>query len=146
MDKETYQATPKTIRIRELRFRVTRKGFRTRALVVATTLLDAGRYRKEDIAELYHHRRRVELDIRDIKQTLKMDVLRGKTPEMLRREVWAHLLACNLVRQVMAQAARQQGFRARHLSFAGAKQTLDASGWCCKPVRANGGGAWSRSC
>jgi hypothetical protein len=126
MDKETYPATPKTIKVREMRFPVQRKGYRTREIVVATTLLDAKQYRKDEIAELYHHRWRVELDIRDIKQTLKMDVLRGKTPEMLRREIWAHLLAYNLVRQVMAQAARQKGLSPRQISFAGAKQTLDA--------------------
>jgi Transposase DDE domain len=126
MDKDTYHNTPKTIKVREIRFRVERAGYRTREVVVATTLLDAQRYSKDDIAELYHHRWRVELDIRDIKQTLKMDLLRGKTPEMLRREIWAHLLAYNLVRQVMAQAARQRGLSPRQISFAGAKQTLDA--------------------
>src|SRR5262249_12174701 len=122
MDKETYQATPKTIKVREVRFRVERKGHRTREIIVATTLLDAERFGKDDIAELYHHRWRVELDIRDIKQTLKMGILRGKTPQMLRREIWAHLLAYNLVRQVMAQAARQKGLSPRGISFAGAKQ------------------------
>lgn len=126
MDKQTYHATPKTMEIREVRFRVSRPGYRTREAVVATTLLDAGQYSKDEIAELYGHRWRVELDIRDVKQTLKMDVLRGKTPEMLRREVWAHLLAYNLVRQVMAQAARQKGLSPRDISFAGAKQTVDA--------------------
>jgi hypothetical protein len=126
MDKETYRATPKTIEIREVRFRVDKRGYRSREIVVATTLLDGEQYSKEDIAELYGHRWRVELNIRDIKQTLKMDVLRGKTPEMLRREIWAHLLAYNLVRQVMAQAAIQKGLSPRGISFAGAKQTMDA--------------------
>ena len=126
MDKETYHATPKTIEIREIRFRVSRPGYRAREIIVATTLLDAERYGKDDLAELYGHRWRVELDIRDVKQTLKMDVLRGKTPEMLRREIWAHLLAYNLVRQVMAQAAKQKGLSPRGISFAGAKQTMGA--------------------
>ena len=126
MDKQTYQAMPETLQVRELRFSVQQKGYRVRQVIVATTLLDARRYSKDDLAQLYHHRWRVELDIRDIKQTLKMDVLRGKTPEMLRREIWAHLLAYNLVRQVMAQAARQKGLSPRQISFAGAKQTLDA--------------------
>lgn len=126
MDKQTYRAVPKSMKIREIRFRVDRRGYRTRTILVATTLVDAQHYSKDDLAELYHHRWRIELDIRDIKQTLKMDVLRGKTPEMLRREIWAHLLAYNLARQVMAQAASQQGLSPRQLSFAGAKQTLDA--------------------
>jgi hypothetical protein len=114
------------MKVREIRFRVSQRGYRTREIIVATTLLDAKQYSKDDIAELYHQRWRVELDIRDIKQTLKMDILRGKTPEMLRREIWAHLLAYNLIRQVMAQAARQKGLSPRQISFAGAKQTLDA--------------------
>jgi hypothetical protein len=90
MDKPTYHATPKALTVREVRFRVDRPGYRTREAVVATTLADAAAYPREDIAELYHHRWRVELSIRDIKQTLGMDVLRGKTPEMLRREIWCH--------------------------------------------------------
>lgn len=141
MSKETYQATPKTLRIREVRFRVDRRGYRTKEIIVATTLLDAAAYSEGDISELYGHRWRVELDIRDIKQTLKMDVLRGKTPEMLRREIWAHLLAYNLVRQVMAQAALAKGISPRTVSFAGAKQMLDAFRVA---LQAGAGGLWSR--
>jgi len=128
MDKETYRDAPKTMEIRETRSRVSRPGYRTREVIVATTLLDAERYGKGDLAELYGHRWRVELDIRDVKQTLKMDVLRGKTPQTLRREIWSHLLAYNLARQVMAQAAREKGLSPRGISFAGAKQTMDAFG------------------
>jgi hypothetical protein len=126
MDKPMYHATPKTLTVREVRFQVDRPGYRTREIVVATTLSDAITYTREDLAELYHHRWRVELSIRDIKQTLGMDVLRGKTPEMLRREIWAHLLAYNLVRQVIAQAARERDVSPRRISFAGAQQTLEA--------------------
>jgi hypothetical protein len=126
MDRATYLATPKTMEVREARFRVNRAGYRSREIIVATTLLDAEAYGKEDLADLYGHRWRVELDIRDIKQTMKMDVLRGKTPEMLKREIWAHLLAYNLTRQVMAQGAMGAGLSPRQVSFAGAKQTLDA--------------------
>jgi hypothetical protein len=126
MDHPTYHATPKTLTVREVRFRVDRPGYRTREIVVATTLSDTTAYTRDDLAELYHHRWRVELSIRDIKQTLGMEVLRGKTPEMLRREIWAHLLAYNLVRQVIAQAARERDVSPRRISFAGAQQTLDA--------------------
>jgi DDE family transposase len=126
MDRETYLAVPKQLEVREVRFRVDRPGYRSREILVATTLLDAGQYSKDDLAELYGHRWRVELDIRDVKQTLKMDVLRGRTPEMLRREIWAHLLAYNLTRQVAAQAALRAGLPPRRVSFAGAKQALDA--------------------
>ena len=126
MDTSMYHATPKILTVREVRFRVDRPGYRTREIVVATTISDATTYTRADLAELYHHRWRVELSIRDIKQTLGMDVLRGKTPEMLRREIWAHLLAYNLVRQVIAQAAREREVSPRGISFAGARQTLEA--------------------
>jgi hypothetical protein len=139
MDRQTYLATPKTMEVREVRFRVDRPGYRSREVVVATTLLDAKVYSKAGLAELYGHRWRVELDIRDIKQTLKMDVLRGKTPEMLRRETWAHLLAYNLTRQVMAQAALRAGLSPRQVSFAGAKQTLDAFRSASRGGEADGG-------
>ena len=71
----------------------------------------------------------MELDIRAIKQTLKMDILSCKTPEMVRKEVWAHLLAYNLARKVLAQAALVGEVTPRQLSFAGAVQTLNAFRW-----------------
>lgn len=126
MDKPTYHATPKTLRVREVRFRVDRAGYRTREILVATTLSDAVAYTREDVAELYHDRWRVERSIRDIKRTLGMDVLRGKTPGMLRREIWCHLLAYNRVRQGIAQAACVRTRSPRRISVAGAKQLLDA--------------------
>ena len=126
MDKPTYHATPKTLAVREVRFRVDRPGYRTREIIAATTLMDATKYTREEIAELYHDRWRVELSIREVKQTLGMGVRRGKTPEMLRREIWCHLLAYNLVRQVIAQSARAREVSPRGIRFAGAMQTLDA--------------------
>jgi hypothetical protein len=68
----------------------------------------------------------VELDLRSIKQTMNMSVLRCKTPEMVRKEIWMHLLAYNLVRTVMAEAAARAGIEAREVSFAGAVQTINA--------------------
>src|SRR5918995_5775954 len=66
-----------------------------------------------------------KMDIRSLKQTLKMDVLRCKTPEMIRKEIWAHLLAANLIRGVMAEAARRHGVLPRQLSFQGARQMIE---------------------
>ena len=57
---------------------------------------------------------------------MQMGELRGKTPEMVRKEVWAHVLAYNLIRTVMAQAAARQAVVPRSVSFTGAMQTLDA--------------------
>lgn len=129
MDEETYASFPATLTVREVHFVVTWPGYRSKEIVVATTLLDARVYAKEDIAELYHHRWHVELDIRAIKQTLHMDILSCKTPEMVRKEIWAHLLAYNLIRKVMAQAAMAAKTTPRHLSFAGAVQTVSAFRW-----------------
>lgn len=129
MDEQTYAAIPDMLKIREIRFNVATPGCRTEEIVVATTLLDAETYSKADVADLYHRRWHVELDIRAIKQTLKMDVLTCQTPEMVRKEIWMHLLAYNLVRAGIAQAALQQGKMPRQLSFAGAQQTLNAFRW-----------------
>jgi Transposase DDE domain len=126
MDLETYATVPETVTIRELRVRVTQRGFRTRALIVMTTLLDAGEFSHDELATLYRARWHAELDIRALKQTLKMDVLRCKTPEMVRKEIWAHLLVANLIRGVMAEAARLHGVLPRELSFQGARQTMEA--------------------
>ncbi len=75
MDAQQYAALPDTLTVRELRFRVTHKGYRSKEIVVATTLCDAVDYSKEELADLYQQRWHVELDIRAIKQTLKMDQL-----------------------------------------------------------------------
>jgi hypothetical protein len=129
MDEDTYAAIPNTLKIREIRFNVTEPGYRTEEIVVATTLLDVETYSKADITDLYYYRWHVELDIRAIKATLKMDVLTCQTPEMVRKEIWMHLLAYNLVRAGIAQAAMQRGKTPRQVSFAGAQQTMNAFRW-----------------
>ena len=101
-------------------------GFRIRTLVVATTLLDANQFTKDDIAQLYRMRWNAELDLRSLKRTLQMDVLRCKTPELVRKEIWTHILAYNLIRTIMAQAATKHGIEPRTISFKGAIQTLEA--------------------
>jgi len=105
IDRATYDALPGSLTVRETRVRVEQPGFRTTSLVVATTLLDAEAFTAADLADLYRARWNAELDLRSLKRTMQMDVLRCKTPELVRKEVWAHVLAYNLVRAVMAQAA-----------------------------------------
>jgi hypothetical protein len=129
LDAPQYAALPDTLTVRELRFRMAQKGCRCKEIVVATTLCDAEIYTKEMVADLYHQRWHVELDIRSIKQTMKMDQLSCKTPAMVRREFWVHLLGYNLVRQVMAEAAWCKGLCPRQLSFAGALQILEQCRW-----------------
>ena len=120
--QEDYDLLPETLTVRELRYRVQTPGFRTREVTLATTLLDGEIYSAETLAELYFRRWEVEVDFRHIKTTLQMDVLRGQAPAMVRKEVYAHMLAYNLIRSVMWKAARADGQRARQLSFKGTVQ------------------------
>jgi hypothetical protein len=126
MTREEFAALPRELVMRELRVRVARRGFRTRSFVVVTTLLDPEAFPPAELADVYRWRSNAELDIRSIKQTMKMDVLRCKTPEMVLKEIWAHLLGYNLVRGVMAEAARRHGVSPRRLSFQGARQVIEA--------------------
>ena len=116
---------PDFLAVRELRFRVAQAGFRSREIIVVTTLLDPVEYPKEALAELYRARWNQELDLRSIKTTMQMDVCRCKTPDLVRKEVWTHLLAYNLIRTVMAQAAEKYDLQPRSISFKGTMQTLE---------------------
>ena len=124
MEPEVYAAVPATLTIREMRIQVNRPGYRVRTLVVATTLCDADRYRKDDVMDLYHERWHVELDIRAIKVSLGMEALRCLTPFMIEKELWAYWLGYNLVRKVSCQAALEQGLHPRQISFTASKQAL----------------------
>ncbi len=126
MSAKQYAPLPETMLMRELSFRLVRKGYRTRTIVIATTLLDAQLYPLAEIAKLYHLRWDVEINLRSLKTMMNMDVLRGHTPDMVRKEIWAHLLAYNLIRTVIAQAAARHGKDPRQLSFTRAMRTLEA--------------------
>ena len=78
-------------------------GFRSKSIVVVTTFLDPLEMTKEDLAFLYRARWNNELDLRSIKITLQMDEMRCKTPELVRKEIWTHILAYNLIRTIMAK-------------------------------------------
>jgi hypothetical protein len=133
MDEATYARMPASIRVREVQVQVHQPGFRTESLVVVTTLTDAEQYTKDDVAELYHQRWLVELDIRAIKVTLGMDVLRCQSAEMVRREIWTCLLAYNLIRQTILEAALKSGHSPRALSFTAALQKV-AAAWAILSV------------
>lgn len=126
IDRETYDSLPEFLTIRECRVRIEQPGFRIKTLVVATTLLDTDEVTKSDLAQLYRARWNAELDLRSLKETMQMDVLRCKTPELVRKEIWTHLLAYNLIRTMIAQAATKHGVNPRSISFKGAIQTLEA--------------------
>ena len=139
MSPELYQSLPDTLSLREVRVEVSPKGFRCRHLLLVTTLLDPQVYPRQELATAFRCRWHAELDLRSIKHVMQMDVLRCKSPAMVRKEIWMHLLAYNLIRKLMAQAAATVGVCPRDLSFKGTLQTLvafAAAGWSC-PERRN---------
>jgi hypothetical protein len=124
MSAEQYATLPAELTLREIRIHVVQQGMRTRSLVVVTTLLDAQQYPPEEIALLYRQRWQAELHLRSIKVVLQMDRLRCQTPAHVRNEFFMHLVGYNLIRGVMAAAARQAGKSPWEISFKGAVQTL----------------------
>jgi len=139
MSRKLYDRLPDTLRIRETQVEVTQKGFRCRHVRLVTTLRDAQVYPRQELATVFRCRWHAELDLRSIKAVMQMDVLRCKSPAMVRKEIWMHLLAYNLIRKLMAQAAATVGVCPRDLSFKGTLQTLvafAAAGWSC-PDRQN---------
>ena len=127
MEQTTYESIPETIEVREVFVHVHQPGFRVESLIVVTSLLDAETYTRDDIAELYHQRWLVELDINSLKTTLGMDVLTCKSPALVEKEIWTCLLAYNLIRLTMLQAALKAKVSPRQLSFAAAMENIAAS-------------------
>ena len=125
MTAELYATLPEVLTLREIRIRVAHKGLRTKSLVVVTTLLDAEKCMREEIASLYRRRWQAELQLRSLKVVLQMDHLRCKIPERVRKEFYTHLVGYNLIRGVMATAAYQAGQSPWEISFKGTLQTLN---------------------
>jgi hypothetical protein len=125
MAGEQYRRYPKSLQMRQVSVDARDKDNRAEQFQVITTILD-GSIAGAEFGELYERRWEGEVDIRSIKVTMQMDVLRCRTPEMVRKEIWAHLLAYNLLRTVMAVAAGANGLEPRQVSFKGAKQALTA--------------------
>jgi len=116
-----WESLPNEIEMREVRCQVPRPGHRTRTIMIVTTLLDAELYSAKALTDLFAARWHCELDLRSLKQALGMRRLRCQTPTMVRKELWVYLLAYNLLRVRMAQAAAVHGVPPRHLSFTAAK-------------------------
>jgi hypothetical protein len=109
LSAEEYEALPDEITVRELRYRVDVPGYRVRDITLVTTLLDAAVYPASALAELYFRRWQVEINIRHLKISMKMDVLRCETVDGVLKELAMFALAYNLVRSVMGESARLQG-------------------------------------
>ncbi len=122
--KEEWEALPATLDMREVRATIRRKGYRNRTVVIVTTLKDSSLYSAKDLTNLFAQRWHCELDLRSIKRSLGMHHLRCKTPDMVRKELSTYLLAYNLIRVRMAQAAAVHGVLPRKLSFTAAKNHI----------------------
>ena len=108
MTPEQYASFPDEITMRE-----TKRDHR----VLVTTMLNHRRVTKDDLSQLYARRWNIELDLRNLKSTTGMDVLSCQTPQMNEKQMWVHLLAYNVIRLLMAQAACDAGVDPRELSF-----------------------------
>jgi len=132
MTAEAYAALPKSILVRELRYQIMQRGYRTRKVILVTTLLDAQLYPAKKLAELYFLRWRVEVDLRHLKQTLHMDVLRSKTLIGIHKELRMIAIVYNLVRLVMLEAAKRQRVATERISFIDALRWLANAGLTSK--------------
>jgi hypothetical protein len=125
MTSEQYRSYPKTLLMRQVTVDAHDKNNRVTQFKVVTTILDQSIDGKQ-IGDLFERRWQGEVDLRSIKTTMQMDILRCKTPDMVHKEIWTHLLAYNLLRTVMAVAAHENDIEPRQVSFKGAKQALTA--------------------
>lgn len=124
MSKEEWEAMPDTLTVRQITVTLDIPGFRSETLELVTTLLDAKAYPADAIAELYRRRWAVELYLRHIKITMNMDILRCKSPDMVDKELWMHVIAYNLVRAIMLDAATAYAACLERLSLKGTLATI----------------------
>jgi Transposase DDE domain len=128
MSAADHAALPQTLLVRELRYRVTVRGMRTRVISITTTLLDPMRYPKREIARLYGLRWEIETNFRHLKTTMRMDQLKCQTPDGVMKELMVYVLVYNMVRAAMTLAAeRQRVADANRVSFVDALRSLRAA-------------------
>jgi hypothetical protein len=119
-----WELLPAQLAVRLLRVVVETAGFRTRTVLLATTLSDAELYPADALRELYAQRWNIELHFAQIKTILGLDVLRCQSPDMIQKELQVHLIAYNLVRALMQKAAHLHDVPLERISFKGALDTL----------------------
>lgn len=123
MSRRQFDSLPASIEVRELRYTIYEKGFRTKQITLVTTLLDAEIYTLPELADLFRRRWEIETNFGHLKTTMKMDVLKCKTVEGVLKELQVFALIYNLVRQVMLEAAIRQRVDVQRISF------IDALRW-----------------
>jgi len=122
--KDEEELLPERLPLRQIKVTVTQKGFRVSSFYLVTTLVDPELYPADVIADLYRQRWDVELNFRDIKTTMNMDVLRCKTPEMIRKEIVVHFIVYNAMRQLMLESAEHSKTELSQVSFKASVQAL----------------------
>lgn len=126
IDAAQYALLPDLIDVRIVRYTVAHKGYRTRQVIVATTVMDAVTWPDAKIAELYGHRWHIETCFNHLKTTMKMNVLRCKTLDGVMKELAMYLAVYNLIRLLMLKAAAAQGVEVGRISFVDAMRLLAA--------------------
>ena len=127
LSKEEYLQMPESIVVREIQYQITEPGFRSKTIVVITTLIDEEKYTAEKIAALYGLRWEIETAFNHLKTTMGMDILNCKTPDGIKKELCAYAMVYNLVRLVILQAAKQQRVPPKKISFVDALRWLAAA-------------------
>ena len=116
MDDSEYASFPDSIEVRE---------FKVNTKIMVTTLLNSKKFHKKELNKLYYSRWNIEVDLRSIKSTLDMDILSCKTPEMVRKEIWAGLFGYNIIRSMISESAKVYKIKPRNISFKSCLQTLN---------------------
>ena len=124
LSRQEWDQIPETMTVRLVRYRVSTPGFRSRRVELLTTLLDDRTFSADDLAGLYRDRWLAELNLRGLKTTLGMDVLKGKTSDIIHKEVFMYAVAYNLIRGLMWQAATDHDCDPARLSLAGTQQRV----------------------
>jgi hypothetical protein len=124
MTRAEFATLPEFLTLRELRYQITAPGFRTREVTLVTTLVEVMPYTSQALARLYFRRWEVETQLRTLKQTMGMDVLRCQTVEGVTKELTVYALVYNLVRVVMLETAQRQGVAVERISFVDAMRWL----------------------
>jgi hypothetical protein len=124
MTLQQWAQLPQHMTVRYIKVIIQVPGFRTKQLTIATTLLDEKKYPAHLIAELYRRRWMAELFLKDIKTTMRMEILRCKTPQMVHKELTIFAIAYNLIRSLIWEAALKNRLDPYRISFKGAIVTI----------------------
>jgi hypothetical protein len=124
LSQEQWEALPERMNLRVIRTSIPTEGSRIKSVTIITTLLDAEAYPAAEILEAFRRRWRLEMCFDDVKTSMKMETLRGRTPDMVRKELYAGVIAHNLIRCTMMESAWTHEVPVERISFKGSLDTL----------------------